>query len=116
MLVLAVYVLNFALWQNANIFNIVYEGLIHNLLDNIDRPYVGLTSTQWKDRFGVHNQGIRHRHYSTQCELTKYVWTLKDAGKAFNITWRILEHVRGKLIGGECKLCVAEKLHIISHP
>ena len=37
--------------------NIFYEGLVHNLSDNIDRPYVGLTSTQWKDRFGVHNQG-----------------------------------------------------------
>ena len=51
-----------------------------------------------------------------QCELTKYIWTLKDAGKQFSIQWRILERVKGRTIAGECKLCVAEKLQILSHP
>ena len=96
--------------------NIVYEGEVINHTDNLIRPYVGLTSSQWKERLAVHNQGIRHREYSKGCELTKYVWELKDNNKQFSIRWKILEHVKGQLVGGECKLCVAEKLHIITHP
>ena len=92
------------------------EGDVHNITDNIARSYVGATSTTWKERKGVHNQGINHRELSNRCELTKYIWTLKDADKQFCIRWRILERVKGRTIGGECKLCVAEKLHIISHP
>ena len=89
---------------------------MNNLTDNEVRPYVGITSTPWKDRLGVHKQGINHREYAKGSELTKHVWELKDAGKNFSISWKILEHVRGRLIGGECKLCVAEKLHIVTHP
>ena len=96
--------------------NICYEAKVNNVTDEIVRPYVGATSTTWKERKGVHNQGINHRKYSKQCELTKYIWTLKDAGKQFSIQWRILERVKGRTIAGECKLCVAEKLHILSHP
>ena len=96
--------------------NIVYEGEVINLTDNDVRPYVGLTSGQWKDRYAVHKQGIKHRKHSKACELTKHVWHLKDSGKEFSIRWKILEHVRGRSVGGECKLCVAEKLRIITHP
>ena len=96
--------------------NIIYEGEVTDHTDNVIRHYVGATSCDWKDRFAVHTQGIKHHAHSTGCELTKYVWELKDSGKAFSICWKILEHVRGRLIGGECKLCIAEKLHIISHP
>ena len=96
--------------------NIIYEGKVTNHTDNIIRPYVGLTSTQFKERLGVHNQGFKHRKYSKSCELTKHIWELKDGNKQFSISWKILEHVKGQTVGGECKLCVAEKLHIITHP
>ena len=82
---------------------ICYEGEVHNITDNIVRPYVGATSTTWKERKGVHNQGINHRELSYRCERTKYIWTLKDADKQFCIRWRILERVKRRTIGGECK-------------
>ena len=94
----------------------MYEGEVKNLTDNEVRLYVRLTSGQWKDRFGVHKQGIKHREHAKGYELTKHVWKLKDSGKEFSIKWKILEHVCGSLVGGECKLCVTEKLHIITHP
>ena len=96
--------------------NVVYEGEVTNITDDITRLYVSVTQRPWKDRRAVHNSGINHREYSIKSELTKYIWSLKDAGKQYKLTWRILEKVKGKLIGGECKLCVAEKLHIITHP
>ena len=96
--------------------NIVYDGEVVNLTDSKSRPYVGLTSDPLKERLGVHNQGINHRAYSSKCELTKHVWALKDGNKAFKVKWNIRERVKGRLIGGECRLCVTEKLHIIEHP
>ena len=95
--------------------NIVYMGNVVNRTDNHVRPYVGLTSGFFKDRFGVHKQGIQHREHANSCELAKHVWTLKDAGKEFSVNWSILEHVKGRLIGNECKLCVTEKLHILEN-
>ena len=95
--------------------NIVYCGEVVNHTDNRSKPYVGLTSVSFKDRLGVHNQGIRHRSHAMSCELTKHVWDLKDSNTEFTIKWNILEHVKGRLIGGECRLCVTEKLHIIDH-
>ena len=95
--------------------NIVYVGDVVNHTDSESRPYVGLTSVAFKDRLAVHNQGIKHRAHGNSCELTKHVWVLKDSNKAFSVKWNILEHVKGRLIGGECRLCVTEKLHIIEH-
>ena len=96
--------------------NFIYGGKVFNLTDNLIRPYVGLTSGTFKDRLGVHNQGIRHEAHANSCELTKHVWEFKNSRNEFSVGWEILEHVKGRLVGGECKLCVSEKLHIIEHP
>ena len=56
------------------------------------------------------------KKHDISCELTKHVWQLRDSGKAFSVRGKLLEHVKGRLIGGECRLCVTEKLHIIEHP
>ena len=96
--------------------NIIYNGDVTNQSDNLTRPYLGLTSVAFKDRLGVHNQGINHKEKADSCELSKYVWALKDAGKRYSINWQIVERVRGRLVGGQCRLCVTEKLHIIQHP
>ena len=96
--------------------NFVYCGKVFNRTDDLIRPYVGLTSTTFKERLGNHIQGIRHKAKSNSCELTKHIWELKDSGKEFSVGWEIIEHVKGRLVGGECKLCVTEKLHIIEHP
>ena len=54
--------------------------------------------------------------HMNKCELAKYVWHLKDNGKTFDVQWRILKKVNGRLVGGACKLCTSEKLLIIEHP
>ena len=96
--------------------SIIYSGDVSDETDNPARPYIGLTSVPFKDRLGVHRQGISHRSYAGSCELSKHIWTLKDANQNYSIKWGILERVRGRLIGGECRLCVTEKLHIIEYP
>ena len=96
--------------------NIIYEGTVVSHPEEDERDYRGLCSTKWKDRWAVHNQHMNHREHRTKCELAKYVWGLKDENKAFDISWKILKKVRGKMVGGACRLCTTEKLFIIEHP
>ena len=70
--------------------NIVYEAEIKSHPDGEIKNYRGLCSTTFKDRYGVHMQGVRNKKYSKGCELTKYVWELKEGNKAFDIKWKIL--------------------------
>ena len=96
--------------------NIVYEGCITSHPDEVIKDYRGLCSTTFKARLGVHNQHINHREHKNKCELAKYAWDLKDKNKTFDISWKILKKVTGRLVGGVCRLCTQEKLLIIEHP
>ena len=96
--------------------NIVYESTVTEVEGRIERDYVGLTSNEWKKRLGVHNQGFNHREHANRCELSKHIWNLKDSSKEYELKWRILQKVRGRLVAGACKLCTTEKLFIVSHP
>ena len=96
--------------------NIVYEAEVTSHPDEVVNDYRGLCSTTWKDRYAVHNQGFNHKKYSKGCELAKHIWSLKDSQKTFSLKWSILQRVRGRLVGGECKLCVTETMLINKHP
>ena len=96
--------------------NIVYEANVTSHPDEVEKDYRGLCSTVFKNRFGVHKEGFNHRKYSKGCELAKYVWELKDAQKTFDVKWSILEKVRGRLVGGQRRLCVTETMLINEHP
>ena len=96
--------------------NIVYEAVITERPAGVENDYRGLTSGIWKKRYAVHKQGFNHRRYSKACELTKHVWKLKDSNKTFDIKWKILEKVRGRFVGGACKLCTTETMLINEHP
>ena len=96
--------------------NIVYEGVITERPVGEEKDYRGLSSGIWKKRYAVHKQGINHRKHSKACELTKHVWEIKDRSNTFDIRWKILETVRGRLVGGACKLCTTETMLINEHP
>ena len=96
--------------------NIVYEATVTSQPDEVTKNYVGLCSTPFKDRLGVHKQHMRNRLHRTKCKLADYVWDLKDSGKTYKVEWKILKEVRGRLIGGACRLCTTEKLQILEYP
>ena len=95
--------------------NIVYEAEITSRPDNVVKDYRGLCSTSFKDRFRVHEEGFKFRRYAKGCELSKYVWDLKDNEKGYDIKWKILKKVNGRLVGGACKLCTTETMLINGH-
>ena len=58
---------------------------------------------------------MNNKAHRTKCELANHVWELKDAGKEFKLEWKILKKVRGRLVGGACRLCTTEQLYIVEH-
>jgi hypothetical protein len=79
--------------------------------------YVGLTENQFKTRYRNHTSSFRNEAYRNSTELSKYIWTLKNANVQFSIKWRILKQCRPySNITKRCNLCLHEKFIIICHP
>lgn len=76
--------------------------------------YIGATEPSFKARFANHQTSLRHEKYRNATELSKYAWQLKEKGKDFSISWKILQRARPySNIAKRCSLCLAEKTSII---
>ena len=50
-------------------------------------------------------------------ELSKYIWSLKDAKTEFAVTWKIMARARPySNVTKKCNLCITEKFFIICKP
>ena len=96
--------------------NIVYKSIVTTVPDDTERDYLGCTADKWKNRRGGHRQDSNHREFSKRTELAKHIWSIKDSGKTYTQKWEIYERVRGRKVGGACKLCMSEKLAILDYP
>ena len=67
--------------------NIVYRATVTS--NTTTETYVGLT-TNFKERYRNHTSSFRNHNDKHETELSKYIWTLTNANKPFNIKWRIL--------------------------
>ena len=95
--------------------SIIYEATVTSKPEDVEKRYVGLCSTSFKERLALHKQHMNNKAHRTKCELANHVWELKDAGKEFKLEWKILKKVRGRLVGGACRLCTTEQLYIVEH-
>ena len=78
--------------------------------------YIGLTSTDFKKRLGVHHQSFRDPEVN-QTSLSKQIWKLRSQGIEPEVTWKLID--RGKPYSPDhnvCQLCIKEKFHIIYRP
>ena len=109
---------HWALGNECLIENTVHEATVTpaNRPDEESKIYIGLCSTSFKDRLAAHKQHMNHRIHRTKCELANYIWDLKDAGKNFILKWKILKKVKGRLVGGACRLCTTEQLFMVDYP
>ena len=54
--------------------------------------------------------------YSSQTELSKYVWELKQKKIQHRITWKIIDKAHPySPISKRCNLCILEKYYILRH-
>ena len=76
--------------------------------------YIGLTEGTFKKRFTGHKSTFSNEKLRLSLELSKKIWSLKDDGKQYNITWDIVKRTNPRKAGkNTCDLCNTEKLAII---
>ena len=57
---------------------------------------------------------FRHANRRNQTELSKYIWTLKDAKKPFRVQWKVLATCKPyDNVSKKCNLCLKENFFII---
>ena len=87
-----------------------------NQSDSQVTNYVGLTSTDFKARLGVHTQTFKDPEVS-QTSLSKHIHSLQDQNINFEITWNLIDRGRPFTpVSNVFNLCDSEKFNILFHP
>ena len=95
--------------------NIIYQATVTQPSKE-SKTYIGLTSTDFKQRLGVHTQNFKDLTTS-QTSLSKHIWELKSKRIEPKITWKIID--RGRPFSPNhrvCQLCNKEKFYILFKP
>ena len=71
--------------------------------DGTTNTYTGLTGSTFKERFYGHTSSFRNRDEGHSTPLSSYIWNLKDAGKKFELKWRIID--REKMFNFTSRKC-----------
>ena len=80
------------------------------------KTYIGLCSTDFKARLGVHTQSFNDPLVN-QTSLSQYVHELKSNNKEPKNSWKLID--RGKKfspVSGVCQFCTHEAYYIVFHP
>ena len=98
--------------------NVVYQAIIYPKEDISDKKYyIGVSSTNFKIRYGNHKYSFSHEHQKNQTALSKHYWGLKNKGLTPDIQWSILKRSSTpKSFDSRCNLCLEEKIHIWLFP
>ena len=93
---------------------LVYKATVTTKESNpITKIYHGMTGSTFKKRYGGHKHDFKHKDkYCTT--LSCHIWRLRDIKVKYSIKWEIKEKAPIYKPGAkECKLCNAEKYHIL---
>ena len=77
--------------------------------------YFGVAATTFKERLGNHKKDFNHKQRNKNTDLSKYIWSLKDAKIQCSIKWSIVEKSLWENKIDHCPLCLEEKLHLIKY-
>ena len=91
--------------------NVIYQATVTTATTT--ETYVGL-ATNFKERYRNHQSSFRRSNRRNETELSKYIWTLQDSKKPFQIKWKVLKKCKPySNISKKCNLCLYEKFIII---
>ena len=87
---------------------------------NIHHIYIDTQITNFKEqlnfkeRYRNHQSSFRRSNRRNETELSKYIWTLQDSKKPFQIKWKVLKKCKPySNISKKCNLCLYDKFIII---
>ena len=93
--------------------NVVYKATVQ--YEDKEQNYIGMTENTFKTRYTLHKASFKHSTKRKQTELSNLIWTLKDNGTEYKITWSIINRARPYQPGKRtCNLCLSEKFHILT--
>ena len=93
----------------------IYRAEVTNNANDEMKIYIGQAAPPFKDRYRNHTKSFRHEVYSTESELGKYVFALRQKGITETIKWSILKQIKSPLHPRSCQLCLNEKMLIINN-
>ena len=68
-----------------------------------------ISETEFTSKYNSHAMSFRNQTHENDLELSKFIWSLKDQNKEFDIQWSIFKKSsRSK----SCNLCLLKKLVI----
>ena len=71
-------------------------------------------ATNLMERYRNHQSSFWHSNRRNETELSKYIWTLQDSNKPFQIKWKVLKKCKAYCnISKKCNLCLYEMFIII---
>jgi hypothetical protein len=95
--------------------SIIYQATVETA--NKKESYIGSTAGEFKTRFNNHTSSFRHSNKRSSTELSKYIWSLKDANTTYTLKWNIISKAYACKNGNStCGLCLTEKYYIICQP
>ena len=68
----------------------------------------GISQTGFTSKYNNHGMSFRNRAHENDLELSKFIWSLKNQNREFDIQWSIFKKSRSK----SCNLCLLKKLVI----
>ena len=83
--------------------------------DNTTSTYIGLTSTTFKARLGVHKNSYNDPE-ANQTSLSNHIWDLKKKNLDHRV-WKLIDLAKPYFpVNGKCQLCIKEKFDILFNP
>ena len=99
--------------------NTIYQATVTEVVSGKVETYIGLASTDWKKRLGVHKTSFKHKpkpgaKSSNATELSNHIWKLKEQNIENKIDWKILDRAQPyNPTTKMCRLCLTEKYHLM---
>ena len=66
----------------------------------------GISTTEFTPKYNNHTMSFRNWTHENDSELSKFIWSLKDQNKEFDIKWSISKKTFGS---NSCNLCLLKK-------
>ena len=94
--------------------NVIYKTEVTTTDKLTIKQYIGMTSNAFKNRFRNHQKSFRDKKHQNETELSKFIWSLKEKKKDFEVKWSILKRAVVYHNGPRrCNLCLEDKLQIL---
>ena len=95
--------------------NVFYEATVTSSIPNYgEKLYFGITEPPFKGRFNNHTKSFRNKKYSTETELSKEIWRIKERNADYEVHWKIRKLCPAyNRTTKKCMLCLNEKKDIL---